>query len=215
MLIVVSPAKKLDMTPREDLEQSQPIFPEQAADLAQVAGALSQAQLQKLMGISEKLAQLNQLANLTDFVTDLNFMINKLTELTYRGSPGSDDTGPLADDTLVKGYLRSFKRMTTTPLPGFQDQTLYLSNFGVMTELDGSVSINETKFEEFFTANPDAFSAITNTRAVSDSNLVQAELSGSLWKTGIHTNPYHITLQYFLPFHHQLLYLHSIYQFPT
>jgi flagellar capping protein FliD len=74
--------------------------------------------------------------------------------------------------------------MTTTPLPGFQDQTLYLSNFGVMTELDGSISINETKFEEFFTANPDAFSAITNTRAVSDSNLVQAELSGSLWKTG-------------------------------
>ena len=60
MLIVVSPAKKLDMTPREDLEQSQPIFLEQAADLAQVAGALSQAQLQKLMGISEKLAQLNQ-----------------------------------------------------------------------------------------------------------------------------------------------------------
>ena len=60
MLIVVSPAKKLDMTPREDLEQSQPIFPEQAADLAQVAGALSQAQLQKLMGISEKLALLNQ-----------------------------------------------------------------------------------------------------------------------------------------------------------
>ncbi|MBL6606340.1 MAG: flagellar filament capping protein FliD [Alphaproteobacteria bacterium] len=124
------------------------------------------------------------LANLTDFVTDLNFMINKLTELTYRGSPGGEDAGPLADDTLVKGYLRSFKRMTTTPLPGFQDQTLYLSNFGVMTELDGSVSINETKFEEFFTANPDAFSAITNTRAVSDSNLVQAELSGSLWKTG-------------------------------
>ena len=124
------------------------------------------------------------LANLTDFVTDLNFMIKKLTDLTYRGSPGGDDAGPLADDTLVKGYLRSFKRMTTTPLPGFQDQTLYLSNFGVMTELDGSISINETKFEEFFTANPDAFSAITNTRAVSDSNIVQAELSGSLWKTG-------------------------------
>ena len=136
------------------------------------------------VGIAASYDKDEALANLTDFVTDLNFMINKLTELTYRGSPGSDDAGPLADDTLVKGYLRSFKRMTTTPLPGFQDQTLYLSNFGVMTELDGSISINETKFEEFFTANPDAFSAITNTRAVSDSNLVQAELSGSLWKTG-------------------------------
>ena len=122
--------------------------------------------------------------NLTNFVTDLNFMINKLTELTYRGSPSGDDAGPLADDNLVKGYLRSFKRMTTTPIPGFQDQTLYLSNFGVMTELDGSISINEDKFNEFFEANPDAFSAVTNTRAISDSNLVQAELSGSLWKTG-------------------------------
>jgi flagellar hook-associated protein 2 len=136
------------------------------------------------VGIGANYDKEQALTNLTDFVTDLNFMINKLTELTYRGSPGGDDAGPLADDTLVKGYLRSFKRMTTTPLPGFQDQTLYLSNFGVMTELDGSVSINETKFEEFFTANPDAFSAITNTRAVSDSNLVQAELSGNLWKTG-------------------------------
>lgn len=136
------------------------------------------------VGIAASYDKEEALANLTNFVTDLNFMINKLTELTYRGSPGSDDAGPLADDTLVKSYLRSFKRMTTTPLPGFQDQTLYLSNFGVMTELDGSVSINETTFEEFFTANPDAFSAITNTRAVSDSNLVQAELSGNLWKTG-------------------------------
>ncbi|MEL0294415.1 MAG: hypothetical protein VXA66_12185, partial [Alphaproteobacteria bacterium] len=75
--------------------------------------------------------------------------------------------------------------MTTTPIPGFQEETLYLSNFGVMTELDGSISINETKFREFFEANPDAFSAISNTRAVSDSNLVQAEISGTLWKTGV------------------------------
>ena len=126
------------------------------------------------------------LENLTNFVTDLNFMISKLTELTYRGSPGGEDAGPLADDNLIKGYLRSFKRMTTTPIPGFQGETLYLSNFGVMTELDGSISINETKFKEFFEANPDAFSAISNTRAVSDSNLVQAEISGTLWKTGIY-----------------------------
>ena len=136
------------------------------------------------VGIGASYDSESALENLTDFVTDLNFMINKLTELTYRGSPSGDDAGPLADDNLVKGYLRSFKRMTTTPIPGFQDQTLYLSNFGVMTELDGSISINEDTFNEFFAANPDAFSAVTNTRAISDSNLVQAELTGSLWKTG-------------------------------
>ena len=45
-------------------------------------------------------------------------------------------------------------------------------------------SKKQHKFNEFFAANPDAFSAVTNTRAISDSNLVQAELTGSLWKTG-------------------------------
>ena len=136
------------------------------------------------VGIGASYDKSKALKNLQDFVTDLNFLITKLTELTYRGTPGSEDAGPLADDNLIKGYLRSFKKMTTTPIPGFQEDTLYLSNFGVMTELDGSISINEKVFNEFFEANPDAFSAITNTRAVSDSNLVQAELSGNLWKTG-------------------------------
>jgi len=136
------------------------------------------------VGIGASYDKSKALKNLQDFVTDLNFLIKKLTELTYRGTPGSEDAGPLADDNLIKGYLRSFKKMTTTPIPGFQEETLFLSNFGVMTELDGSISINEKVFDEFFEANPDAFSAITNTRAVSDSNLVQAELSGNLWKTG-------------------------------
>ena len=136
------------------------------------------------VAVSANYEKATALKNLQDFVTDLNFLINKLTELTYRGSPSGDDAGPLADDNLIKGYLRSFKRMTTTPISGFQEETLYLSNFGVMTELDGSVTINETKFNEFFDANPDAYSAITNTRAISDSNLVQAEITGTLWKTG-------------------------------
>ena len=136
------------------------------------------------VAVSANYEKATALKNLQDFVTDLNFLVNKLTELTYRGSPSGDDAGPLADDNLIKGYLRSFKRMTTTPISGFQEETLYLSNFGVMTELDGSVTINETKFNEFFDANPDAYSAITNTRAISDSNLVQAEITGTLWKTG-------------------------------
>lgn len=136
------------------------------------------------IAVSANYEKATALKNLQDFVTDLNFLITKLTDLTYRGSPGGDDAGPLADDNLIKGYLRSFKRMTTTPISGFQEDTLYLSNFGVMTELDGSVTINETKFNEFFDANPDAYSAITNTRAISDSNLVQAEITGNLWKTG-------------------------------
>ena len=42
------------------------------------------------------------LADLKGFVAELNNMISKLTTLTFRGTPGEDDQGPLADDNLAK-----------------------------------------------------------------------------------------------------------------
>ena len=64
--------------------------------------------------------------------------------------------------------------MTTKPIIGYGDSDLFLSNFGVMTERDGSLTINETKFNEFFNANPDSFSAVMNSRVTANSNLVKA-----------------------------------------
>ncbi|WP_138936020.1 peroxide stress protein YaaA [Roseovarius arcticus] len=58
MLVVVSPAKKLDMSP-VDTHATIPGFAKDANALAKVAGKLSQAELQKLMSISANLAQLN------------------------------------------------------------------------------------------------------------------------------------------------------------
>ncbi len=60
MLVVVSPAKKLDMTPMDVSGLTEPMFPEETRELVQVANRLSKAQLQKLMGISGPLAELNQ-----------------------------------------------------------------------------------------------------------------------------------------------------------
>ena len=56
-----------------------------------------------------------------------------------------------------------------------------------MTERDGTLSINTTRFDEFFAANPDAFAALLDTRAITDSNLVQAELTGNLWEEGVYS----------------------------
>ena len=60
MLVIVSPAKKLDMTPMDISGLTEPMFPTEAYELAQVAGRLSNSQLKKLMGISDALAELNQ-----------------------------------------------------------------------------------------------------------------------------------------------------------
>jgi cytoplasmic iron level regulating protein YaaA (DUF328/UPF0246 family) len=59
MLIVISPAKKLDWTARE-IEMTAPMFQEDADRLAEVAQGLSVAELQKLMHISESLGKLNR-----------------------------------------------------------------------------------------------------------------------------------------------------------
>ena len=121
------------------------------------------------------------------FVEEMNFMLKKLNEVTYRGTAGSDDSGPLAGDPLMRSYLNTLKSMTVKPIKGFQSEPVYLSNFGVMTERDGTLSINATRFEEFFNAKPDAFAALLDSRAITDSNLVQAELTGNLWEPGVYT----------------------------
>jgi cytoplasmic iron level regulating protein YaaA (DUF328/UPF0246 family) len=59
MLIVVSPAKKLDMSAVEGVAPTQPQFRAEAEELAEVARGLSVADLRKLMHISEDLAKLN------------------------------------------------------------------------------------------------------------------------------------------------------------
>lgn len=59
MLVVISPAKKLDWAER-DLETTQPDFLEAAAELVEAARKLSVGDLKSLMSLSENLATLNR-----------------------------------------------------------------------------------------------------------------------------------------------------------
>ncbi len=59
MLVVVSPAKRLDMAPVSTPGATRPAFEAEASELAEIARRLSPGELMKLMGISEKLARLN------------------------------------------------------------------------------------------------------------------------------------------------------------
>ncbi|MEL7252578.1 MAG: peroxide stress protein YaaA [Pseudomonadota bacterium] len=59
MLITLSPAKKLDMSPVKGTRMTKPRFAGETAELVEAAQGLSSKQLQNLMGISENLADLN------------------------------------------------------------------------------------------------------------------------------------------------------------
>ena len=60
MLVVVSPAKKLDMDPVAGVQPTQPVFPERTRELVAEAAKLTRGELEKLMKISPNLAKLNQ-----------------------------------------------------------------------------------------------------------------------------------------------------------
>ena len=60
MLVVVSPAKKLNMNPVKKLKETQPYFANNVNELISVARNLSSDNLKDLMGISTQLAELNK-----------------------------------------------------------------------------------------------------------------------------------------------------------
>ena len=60
MLVVVSPAKKLDMDPVAGVQPTQPVFRERTRELVTEAAKLTSGELEKLMKISPNLAKLNQ-----------------------------------------------------------------------------------------------------------------------------------------------------------
>jgi len=80
MLVVVSPAKKLDMSPARGVEPTRPAFQPEAEELASVAHRLTVGDLQKLMNISEPLARLN-----ADRFAEFGTMPQKPAALAFAG----------------------------------------------------------------------------------------------------------------------------------
>ncbi|MDF1873883.1 peroxide stress protein YaaA, partial [Vannielia sp.] len=58
MLIVISPAKRLDWASRPEATSTAPAFPEDAAKLARAGAKLSREAIGKLMAISPDLSKL-------------------------------------------------------------------------------------------------------------------------------------------------------------
>ncbi|MFD1157722.1 peroxide stress protein YaaA [Roseovarius aestuarii] len=97
MLVVVSPAKKLDMREVDNVVPTQPAFQAEAHQLATIARTLSPKDLQKLMGISDNLAQLNA----TRF-GDFGHMSTKPAALAFAGDTYQGlEAGSLDEDELA------------------------------------------------------------------------------------------------------------------
>jgi flagellar hook-associated protein 2 len=98
-------------------------------------------------------------AEMRAFVDALNTTGAMLREASKRGINGAS-SGPLVSDPTVAALKRSFAALTTTPLEGFGETPLYLSNLGVRTERDGSLSLDSDVFQAAMASNPAQYRAI-------------------------------------------------------
>lgn len=101
MLAVVSPAKKLDITPHSrGIVPTQPVLIDDAIELADTAKRLAASDLQALMSISEKLASLNH-GRFQSFATPFTTENAKPAVLTFNGDTYTGlEASTLSDDDL-------------------------------------------------------------------------------------------------------------------
>ena len=110
--------------------------------------------------ISSSYSQSSALETLQTVINEINYLLAFLKEQSKPGANG-EEGGALSGDHFVRYVETKIKSLTSTPISGFDDDDVYLSNFGVVTELDGTLSVNTTRFTEYFSNNPEHFAAIT------------------------------------------------------
>ena len=125
------------------------------------------------------------LTSMTDLIDQINNMQTVLQTLSARGSQDTE-SGPLAGDPLLRSFQSRLRSITTTPLQGFADTPIYLTNFGIKTERDGSLTLDEESFKAAYAENPEQFAAIVSDRFFSDNDEIVVTMSGSDYTAGVY-----------------------------
>ena len=114
-----------------------------------------------------------------DFIDTLNSTRSKLNELTLIGTETVEE-GPLARNIAVNSIKKEINNLVTGPIKGFgRDYSMYLSQLGIRTNQDGTLSINETTFNSQLDTNATVFDAIFNTMFSSSSTYLKVEASSA------------------------------------
>ena len=107
-----------------------------------------------------------------EFVDMFNNVYSVLNALTKRGLDG-EESGALSRDVTANGIKRKLRELVSSELPGFSDNGRYLSELGIRTERDGSISLTEADFKKAFEREPILFDVMLNSIARSDNPLVK------------------------------------------
>ena len=110
--------------------------------------------------ISSDYSETDALATLETVVSEINYLLSYLKEQSKPGTNG-EDGGPLHGDHFIRYTENKIKNLTSTAIAGYDDLQIYTCRIWCVTELDGTLSIDERRFKEYFSENPEHFAAVT------------------------------------------------------
>lgn len=130
---------------------------------------------------------LGEINALIDYINANRTMLN---EATKRGINGAEP-GPFAGDITLNSIKSRLASITTSPIYGFSADPIYLSDLGVRTELDGSLSINEDDFKAAFAADSSQYRAVFRSSVqTGTSDIIATKASYSDLTPGAYTAVY-------------------------
>lgn len=115
--------------------------------------------------------------NMQALVEQVNNTRKLLTELSARGA-GETTAGALAGDRLIEKLKTDLTNLLAAPINGFGASAKRLSDFGVATNRDGSLRLDNLRFEKAFDADPAAFDMVFADRL--SASAAGVEVTGTL-----------------------------------
>jgi len=111
-----------------------------------------------------------------DVIFSLNEFKSEIDRLTYIDIEG-DENGPLAMDPSATSIKTQFKRLSVSPLTGYGDTPIYLSNLGIKSDNEGNYFLDDATFQKTLSNNPDYFLSLKDDNISSNSPSVSVSKS--------------------------------------
>ena len=127
--------------------------------------------------VTSSLDKTTALSTLKDFIDTINLSRTKLNEFTRTGSQDVEE-GSLKSNIAVKNIKDGINSVITGEIIGFGNNSMYLSELGVRTNADGTLTVDETTFNKQIDNNSTVFDSIFNSLFSSNSPYLKVEGAG-------------------------------------
>ena len=107
-----------------------------------------------------------------NYVLTYNDVMKNLTAMGANDPSSNDNDGALIGDSTLREIMSELREMSSTALSGYEGGPYYLSNLGVATTRDGTLTFDQKKMETMFKSKPESVRAFfSNNLSTSNTNI--------------------------------------------